>query len=142
MYEYNCQVTRVVDGDTIDVILDLGFKILHKSRVRLFGIDTPESRTRNKDEKVRGKMASKFLQDSIASGNVVIRTELKDSRGKFGRGLGTVVVDGVDINQAMCNEYLAVPYFGQSKDEVEAEHMENRERLIQLGQFTPTESSS
>ena len=53
MYEYNCQVTRVVDGDTIDVILDLGFKILYKSRVRLFGIDTPESRTRNKDEKAR-----------------------------------------------------------------------------------------
>jgi len=141
MYEYNCQVTRVVDGDTIDVILDLGFKILHKSRVRLFGIDTPESRTRNKDEKVRGKMASKFLQDVINSGNVVIRTELKDSRGKFGRVLGTVVVNGVDINQAMCDNYLAVPYYGQSKDDVEAAHIENRTKLIELGQFTPVISS-
>lgn len=137
MYEYNCQVTRVVDGDTIDVILDLGFKILYKSRVRLFGIDTPESRTRNKDEKVRGKMASKFLEDCISSGDVVIRTQLKDSRGKFGRVLGTVVVDGVDINQAMCEAHLAVPYFGQSKDDVEALHIENREKLIQLGEFTP-----
>ena len=71
MYEYKCEVTRVVDGDTIDVILDLGFKILHKARVRLFGIDTPESRTRDKDEKVRGKMASKFLQEAIDSGSVV-----------------------------------------------------------------------
>ena len=141
MYEYNCQVTRVVDGDTIDVILDLGFKILHKSRVRLFGIDTPESRTRDKDEKVRGKMASKFLQDVINSGNVVIRTELKDSRGKFGRVLGTVVVNGVDINQAMCDNYLAVPYYGQSKNDVEAAHIENRTKLIELGQFTPVISS-
>ena len=71
MYEYKCEVTRVVDGDTIDVILDLGFEILHKARVRLFGIDTPESRTRDKDEKVRGKMASKFLQEAIDSGSVV-----------------------------------------------------------------------
>ncbi len=60
MYEYGCTVTRVVDGDTIDVILDLGFSVLHKCRVRLYGIDTPESRTRNKDEKVRGKLAAKF----------------------------------------------------------------------------------
>lgn len=137
MYEYKCEVTRVVDGDTIDVILDLGFKILHKSRVRLFGIDTPESRTRDKDEKVRGKMASKFLQDAIDSGKVVIRTELRDSRGKFGRVLGTVVVDGVDINQAMCKAYLAVPYFGQSKNDIEAGHLKNRKKLIKLGQFTP-----
>ena len=137
MYEYNCEVTRVVDGDTIDVILDLGFNVLHKARVRLFGIDTPESRTRDKDEKVRGKMAAKFLQNAIDSGDVVIRTELKDSRGKFGRVLGTVVVNEVDINQAMCNAYLAVSYYGQHKDDVEAEHMENREKLIELGQFTP-----
>ena len=137
MYEYKCEVTRVVDGDTIDVILDLGFNVLHKARVRLFGIDTPESRTRDKDEKVRGKMAAKFLQNAIDSGDVVIRTELKDSRGKFGRVLGTVVVNEVDINQAMCNAYLAVSYYGQHKDDVEAEHMENREKLIELGQFTP-----
>ena len=118
MYEYNCTVDRVVDVDTIDVVLDLGFSVLYKSRVRLFGIDTPESRTRNKAEKARGKMASKYLEDAVNSGDVVIRTELKDSRGKFGRVLGTVVVDGVDINQAMCKAHLAVPYFGQSKDDV------------------------
>ena len=137
MYEYKCEVTRVVDGDTIDVILDLGFNVLHKARVRLFGIDPPESRTRDIDEKVRGKMAAKFLQNAFDSGDVVIRTELKDSRGKFGRVLGTVVVNEVDINQAMCNAYLAVSYYGQHKDDVEAEHMENREKLIELGQFTP-----
>ena len=140
MYEYNCTVDRVVDGDTIDVVLDLGFSVLYKSRVRLFGIDTPESRTRNKDEKARGKMASKYLEDAVNSGDVVIRTELKDSRGKVGRVLGTVVVDGVDINQAMCKAHLAVPYFGQSKDDVEASHMKNRKKLIKLKRFIPGSS--
>ena len=143
MYEYSCTVDRVVDGDTIDVILDLGFDILYKSRVRLFAIDTPESRTRNKDEKVRGKMSAKFLQDSVDSGNkVVIQTKLKDSRGKFGRVLGTVIVDGVDINQAMCDNYLAVPYHGQNKAAVEAAHLVNRLKLIELGRFDPTTVSS
>ena len=65
MYEYSCEVERVVDGDTIDVVLDLGFDILYRSRVRLYGIDTPESRTRDLDEKARGKMAGAFLKDAI-----------------------------------------------------------------------------
>ena len=114
MYEYGCEVDRVVDGDTIDVTLDLGFDILFKSRVRLYGIDTPESRTRNLDEKARGKLAAKFLQDAINTAEqVVIRTELKDSRGKFGRVLGTVVCDGKNINEAMVENFMAAKYFGQ-----------------------------
>ena len=124
MYEYGCTVERVVDGDTIDVILDLGFDIRFKSRVRLYGIDTPESRTRDKDEKVRGKMAAAFLKEAVDNGaKVVIETKLKDSRGKYGRVLGNVVVDGVNINEALIKNFLAVAYFGQSKDEVEAEHL-------------------
>tara|TARA_R110001599_G_scaffold256665_1_gene456955 strand:- start:126 stop:548 length:423 start_codon:yes stop_codon:yes gene_type:complete len=138
MYEYSCKVDRVVDGDTIDVVLNLGFDIMFKSRVRLYGIDTPESRTRNKDEKVRGKMAGSFLKNAVDNGTqVVIQTKLKDSRGKYGRVLGNVVVDGVNINQEMINNYLAVAYFGQSKDDIEAEHLLNREKLIELGKFTP-----
>ncbi len=76
MYEYSCQVTRVVDGDTIDADLDLGFNIHHKCRVRLYGIDTPESRTRDKDEKARGKLAAKFLQDAISNGKHVLKDPL------------------------------------------------------------------
>ena len=84
MYEYKCTIDRVVDGDTVNATLDLGFSVLYKSRVRLFGIDTPESRTRNKDEKARGKLAAKFLSDAIKKADtVIIRTELRDSRGKF-----------------------------------------------------------
>ena len=71
MYEYNCTVERVVDGDTIDVVLHLGFDILYKSRVRLYGIDTPESRTRDLDEKARGKMAGAFLTEAVEEGEKV-----------------------------------------------------------------------
>jgi micrococcal nuclease len=138
MYEYKCEVTRVVDGDTIDCILDLGFSILHKCRVRLYGIDTPESRTRDLDEKARGKLASKFLEDSINNGKqVILRSELKDSKGKYGRVLGSIVVDDLDINQAMVAQNLAVKYFGQSKADVEAEHMLNRQKLIDSGAYVP-----
>ena len=133
MYEYGCTVTRVVDGDTIDVILDLGFSVLHKCRVRLYGIDTPESRTRNKDEKARGKLAAKFLEDSINNGKqVILRSKLKDSKGKYGRVLGEVIVDDININELMVKRYLAVKYYGQSKQDIEAEHLLNRQKLIDL----------
>ena len=138
MYEYACKVKRVVDGDTVDVVLDLGFDILHKCRVRLYGIDTPESRTRNLDEKARGKMAGAFLKDAIDTGKkVVIQTKLKDSRGKFGRVLGNIIVDGKNINQSMIDNYHAAAYFGQSKEAIEAVHSANRTRLIELGLFEP-----
>ena len=140
MYEYSCKVERVVDGDTVDVVLDLGFDIQYKSRVRLYGIDTPESRTRNKDEKARGKMAGAFLKEAVDAGKkVVIQTKLKDSRGKFGRVLGDVVVDGVNINKAMVESNYAVEYYGQSKEDVEEEHQLNRTKLIEQGLFNPEE---
>ena len=139
MYEYSCTVDRVVDGDTIDVILDLGFDILYRTRVRLYGIDTPESRTRDKDEKVRGKLASAYLKEAIDKGSkVVIETKLKDSKGKFGRVLGNVIVDRANINQEMIDNYLAVAYFGQSKNDIEESHLVNRDKLIELGIFDPT----
>ena len=140
MYEYGCKVTRVVDGDTVDVILDLGFSIFHKCRVRLYGIDTPESRTRDKDEKARGKLAAKYLGDAIYNGTkVVLRSKLKDSKGKYGRVLGEVVIDDININVSMIENYLAVAYHGQSKNDIKAEHLVNRNKLIELGVFTPNE---
>jgi len=138
MYEYNCTVTRVVDGDTIDVILDLGFSVLHKCRVRLYGIDTPESRTKDEDEKARGKLAAKYLEDSINNGTeIILRSKLKDSKGKYGRVLGEIIVDNININQSMIEKYLAVKYTGQSKKDVEEEHLLNRDKLIELGKFIP-----
>ena len=138
MYEYACKVKRVVDGDTVDVVLDLGFDVSYSCRVRLYGIDTPESRTRNKDEKARGKMAGSFLKEAIEDGEkIVIQTKLKDSKGKYGRVLGDVVVDGVNINELMVKCHLAVAYHGQSKKDVEAEHLRNRDILIEKGIFEP-----
>jgi len=137
VYEYNCKVKRVVDGDTVDVIIDLGFDIAYASRVRLYGIDTPESRTRDKDEKARGLISKDFLKSWLDKGSVVIRTR-KDKKGKFGRILGEMVVDDININELMIEEHHAVKYHGQSKDDIEAEHLVNRQKLIDKGIFNST----
>ena len=138
MYEYKCEVKRVVDGDTVDVIIDLGFSILYSTRVRLYGIDTPESRTRNKDEKVRGFLSKDYLKDWLDQGGVIIRT-YRDKKGKFGRVLGEMVVGGRNINLLMVEENYAVKYEGQSKDDIKKEHEINREKLIEKGVFDPSE---
>ena len=141
MYEYDCEVTKVVDGDTVKAIICVGFDILYKSTIRLYAIDTPESRTRDLDEKARGNLAKYFLKDSIDNGKkVVIKTHLKDSRGKFGRVLGTIWVDGVNINQALVENHLAVTYHGQAKSDVEDEHLINRKKLIEIGVYVPNET--
>jgi micrococcal nuclease len=142
MYEYKCKVKRVVDGDTMDVILDLGFNIHFSSRVRLAGIDTPESRTRDKDEKVRGLISKQFLKDAVGidtdtQKKVVLKTKLKDSRGKFGRVIAEVWVDDLNVNEDMVKKGYAVIYSGQSKADVKKEHMENRQLLIDKGVFDP-----
>jgi|TARA_R110002051_G_scaffold290560_1_gene354057 micrococcal nuclease len=141
MYEYDCEVTKVVDGDTVKAIICVGFDILYKSTIRLYAIDTPESRTRDLDEKARGNLAKYFLKDSIENGKkVVIKTHLKDSRGKFGRVLGTIWVDGININQALVENHLAVTYHGQAKSDVEDEHLVNRKKLIEIGVYVPNET--
>tara|TARA_R110002020_G_scaffold184477_5_gene381473 strand:- start:452 stop:880 length:429 start_codon:yes stop_codon:yes gene_type:complete len=138
MYEYACEVQRIIDGDSIVGRISLGFDIYFNSSIRLFAIDTPESRTRNLDEKARGLLAKDFLKDCIENGKrIVIKTELKDSRGKFGRVLATLWVDGVNINQALVDNYLAVAYHGQAKKDVEDEHLANRQKLIDLNIYKP-----
>jgi len=119
------KVTKVVDGDTIDVVIDLGFDIMYKSRVRLFGIDTPESRTRDKVEKKYGLLAKQFLKDHL-KGKIVIKTHKDKETGKFGRILGEIFVDGININELMCKKGHAVEYHGQSKDLIEDLHIRNR----------------
>ena len=138
MYEYNCKVKRVVDGDTVDVVIDLGFDIHFATRVRLYGMDTPESRTRNKDEKVRGYMSKDFLEEWMEKDDVIIRTR-RDKKGKFGRVLGEMIVCGENVNKLMIKECLAVEYYGQSKDDIEKQHLLNREVLIEKRLFNPDE---
>ena len=119
------KVTKVVDGDTIDVIIDLGFDIMYKSRVRLFGIDTPESRTRDKVEKKYGLLAKEFLKSHL-KGKIVIKTHKDSETGKFGRILGEIFVDGININELMCKKGHAVEYHGQNKELIENLHIRNR----------------
>jgi len=137
MFEYKCEVIKVVDGDTVDVNIDVGFSIFHKARVRMYGMDTPESRTRDLDEKARGLISKQFIVDKVANAKEIIIKTQKDGKGKFGRVLGKIFIDGENINQSMIDANLAVGYFGQSKDEVEKEHLENRQILIDNGLFEP-----
>ena len=134
MHEYKAKIKRFVDGDTVDVDIDLGFGIvLVKQRIRLYGIDTPESRTRDKEEKFYGKLAAQFLKDQCKKGScITLRTHL-DMKGKFGRILGEIIVDGVNINQLMIEEYMAVEYDGRSKEELQLEHQVNRMNLKRKG---------
>ena len=125
------KVTKVVDGDTIDVVIDMGFDILFKSRVRLFGIDTPESRTKDLTEKKFGLMSKKYLQDRLKNAKkITIKTHKGEETGKFGRILGEIFCDGENINQSMCNEGHAVAYYGQNKDDVQEAHLANRKKLL------------
>jgi micrococcal nuclease len=119
MYEYHVKkVTNVVDGDTIDVEIDLGFDISFSSRVRLAGIDTPESRTTNKAEKVLGLEAKEYVKSKIKDAKeVIIKTEKMDSSEKYGRILGWVFLDGskISINEQMIADGYAWGYLGDTK---------------------------
>jgi len=134
MYEYRCKIKKVVDGDTVDVDIDLGFDvILSDQRIRLYGIDTPESRTRDKTEKRFG-LASKEYLKSMLGKHSTLKTH-KDAKGKFGRILGEFLVYDAEsdrecsVNKLMVDKHLAVEYYGQSKDDIEGEHLKNRELL-------------
>ena len=126
MFEYKCKVTKVVDGDTVDVDIDLGFGVwLRDQRIRLYGIDTPESRTSDPSEKLYGKAATEFLKKWLDGGDVTIKTH-KDERGKFGRILGDLWVFDTNVNRKMIEEHHAVEYHGQSKEEIAEQHIINR----------------
>jgi micrococcal nuclease len=119
MYEYHVKnLSKVVDGDTIDVDIDLGFDISFSSRVRLAGIDTPESRTADKMEKALGLESKEYLKYKLKDAkSIVIKTEKMDSSEKYGRILGWIFIDGqeVSINQQMIDDGYAWGYLGDTK---------------------------
>ena len=134
MYEYRCKILRIVDGDTVDVDIDLGFGIwMHKERVRIMGIDTPESRTRDLVEKQFGLAAKQFLKDLMPIGSQQIIKTQKDETGKFGRVLGDFILEDRLLSQLMIENYHAVPYFGDSKEDIQALHLLNRNKLLESG---------
>lgn len=131
MYEYRCEVVKVVDGDTVDIDIDLGFGVwLKDERVRLYGIDTPESRTRDLEEKKYGLLAKKFVQTFLEGKKVKLVTREYDSKGKFGRILGDLHVDDLSLCESLINSHNAVAYHGQSKDDIAEAHLVNREKVV------------
>ncbi len=141
MYEYSCTIARVVDGDTVDVDIDLGFGLwVRGERVRIHGIDTPESRTRDKIEKKFGLASKKFVQQMLPKGSkqtLVTEKAGDEAKGKFGRILGKFRVYDSKYDKwcymgdIMVDLGYAVRYDGQNKADIQAEHMANRRKLIE-----------
>ena len=140
--EYDVKVIKVVDGDTVDVDINLGIGVwLHDERVRIMGIDTPESRTSDKVEDLFGEAAKARLKELMEDGGKLITTEDRkgeDMKGKFGRILGDFYVERYEgekekVTDIMIEEGHAVAYFGGSKEEIQMKHMANREKLLREG---------
>ena len=143
MYEYRATIVKIVDGDTVDVDIDLGFGVVLKDeRVRVMGIDTPESRTRDKVEKKFGLAAKKRLKELLGK-SAVLATQVnkngEDMKGKFGRILGDFNVYDATTDswrksgEVLISEGHAVAYLGQNKEDIQEAHMVNRKRLLDSG---------
>lgn len=137
LYEYNCTIRSITDGDGLRVDIDLGFGVTLRGdngrgvNIRLFGVDAPESRTRNKQEKAHGLLAKKFVQEHCQVGEkYILRTKEK---GKFGRWLGEIKTRKGLITKLLIKNKLAVAYHGQNKKEIKAAHEANRQELIKAG---------
>ena len=146
MYEYNAKILRIVDGDTIDVDIDLGFGVwIHKERVRLEGIDTPESRTKDLEEKKFGLLSKEYVRGLLPVGSIVkLVCKSYDSKGKFGRILGDIeleetrmigreITESTSLVMKMIDNGYGVEYNGQSKELIQEAHLKNRDRLIKKG---------
>lgn len=137
LYEYSCIIRSITDGDGLRVDIDLGFGVTLRGddgrgvNIRLFGIDAPESRTRNRQEKAHGLLAKKFVQEHCQVGErYILRTKEK---GKFGRWLGEIKTRKGLITKLLIKNKLAVEYHGQNKKEIKAAHETNRKELIKMG---------
>tara|TARA_R100000995_G_scaffold47082_2_gene22317 strand:+ start:8385 stop:8807 length:423 start_codon:yes stop_codon:yes gene_type:complete len=137
LYEYSCTIRSITDGDGLRVDIDLGFGVTLRGdsgrgvNIRLFGVDAPESRTRNKQEKAHGLLAKKFVQEHCKVGETyILRTKEK---GKFGRWLGEIKTRKGLITKLLIKNKLAVAYHGQNKKEIKAAHEANRQELIKMG---------
>ena len=138
MHEYKVNILKVVDGDTVDVDIDLGFGVwLRNERVRIVGIDCPESRTSDKIEKVFGEAAKQRLTSLLSSEAVLMSQVSKmgeNMKGKFGRNLGDFkTINDQIISTTLMEEGHAVAYSGGDKEAVQAQNLKNRQRLIDEG---------
>ena len=112
MYNYKAKLIKVIDGDTVDLMVDLGFDMWHKIRVRLDGINTPESRTRDKKEKKLGLEAKEFTKNFLTGKEIIVHT---NKQGKFGRFLANLYVNGQNLADALIENNLAREYHGEKR---------------------------
>ena len=134
-FEYHAKVNKVIDGDTINVDLDLGFNVvLSNQNVRLLGIDTPESRTSDKTEKIFGNLSKEKVKEFIdkCEGQIILQISLGDSEEKFGRLLGKVInpKGNSSLNEWLIWNNYAVAYNGENKNKVQEAHLSNRKILV------------
>jgi micrococcal nuclease len=137
MYQYKAEIIAVIDGDTIEVDFDLGFGVwLRKQRIRLEGIDTPESRTTDKEEKIRGILSKEKLKEVLLKDKYIyVQTKL-DPNEKFGRILAKISTpSGIEVNQWMISNYYAVAYQGENKEKVKELHLANAKMLKAKGEL-------
>lgn len=139
MYTYSCKINKILDGDTIEIDIDLGFYIvLSNQTIRLAGLDTPESRTKNLEEKTRGLLSKKKVSEKLPVGSKqkIQTVKQNDNNDKFGRILGIFILeDNTNLNQWMIDNNYAVSYNGENKELVEEAHQFNRKKLIERGEL-------
>lgn len=137
MYKYNCIVNRIIDGDTIVIDIDLGFNIWIKSEpVRLYGVDAPEIRTRNTEEKLFGKYAAEYVENLLKPGCSYIFISKEFSTGKYGRILGDFYIENELLTNILLNNNVVANYKeGKEKYITEKEHLDNRKILIAKGEI-------
>jgi len=130
-YLFNCTIVKIIDGDTVDVDVDLGFGCWVRGssgRIRLFGVDCEESRTRDLEEKKYGLLAKAFVEEFLPIGSqAILKTHEK---GKYGRYLGDFQANGLWLCASLLAHHHAVPYHGQSKQEIIAAHLVNRTKVV------------
>lgn len=132
-YNYKVKnILKIIDGDTFDCIIDLGFEVRLQARIRLAGLDAPESRTSDPQEKIFGLLSKSWLENHLR-GNIMLTTDYDSDKGKYGRILGTVWVDGVNINEKMIAEHMAAPYLSNNSEQISAIHLQNRVILKEKG---------
>ena len=134
MYNYRVENIRVIDGDTVEVDIDLGFDVwLKKQKVRIHNIDAPEMRSKDKEEKVFAEAAKRRMEELLSIDEDIILRSFQDVRGKFGRIIGDFVIYDLagTCADALCTEGYAVRCDDKTKEQIKQEHLKNRKILIE-----------
>lgn len=135
MYEYKATVKRIIDGDSLVLDIDLGFYMfMNETKIRLFGLDTPEMNAENPLLRLQAVLATRYLFDNLTIGDKITIKTVLDKREKYGRLLATIFTkEGLNINEGLLKNKLAVPYHNLTREEQIQKHYENQEYLIQKG---------